>query len=162
MSSKPDVPASIAAPALDTELNAAAEPVHVQLQVPFHDCDPLFVVWHGRYFQYLEIARSALFARHHLDVEQIRALNYRMYVTDARCRYMFPLTYNDQFRVSARFTALRPLLRIAYEVHNLSAGRKTARAVTVLATTDGMGNLFPETPANLVERLQVLGRSHGA
>jgi acyl-CoA thioester hydrolase len=143
-------------------LGAAAQPVQVELKVPFHDCDPLFVVWHGRYFQYLEIARSALFARHRLDVEHVRGMNYRMYVTDARCRYMFPLSYNDVLRVSARFTSISPLLRIAYDLHNLTAGRKSARALTVMATTDVSGNLLTETPADVLERLQIMPKdTHG-
>ncbi len=131
-------------------------PVSVRIKVPFHDCDPLFVVWHGRYFQYLEVARSALFARHKVDVEDVRALNYRMYVTDVHCRYMHPLSYNDEAEITARFTALTPLFRIAYDVRNLTAQRRSARAVTVLATTDANGKLFPETPHDLLARVRAL------
>lgn len=131
-------------------------PVRVRIKVPFHDCDPLFVVWHGRYFQYLEVARSALFARHKVDVEDVRALNYRMYVTDVHCRYMHPLSYNDDVEITARFTALTPLFRIAYDVRNLTAQRRSARAVTVLATTDANGKLFPETPHALLSRVRAL------
>jgi acyl-CoA thioester hydrolase len=133
---------------------AALESASVEIQVPFHDCDPLFVVWHGRYFQYLEIARCQLFAKYALDVEQVRALSYRMYVTDARCRYLYPLTYNDRLRVTARFTATTPLFRVAYEIFNITANRKTARAVTVLATTDVAGKLLTETPDDLLTRLR--------
>lgn len=132
------------------------EAVSVKLKVPFHDCDPLFVVWHGRYLEYLEVARSALFARHRVDVEDVRALNYRMYVTDVHCRYLHPLSYNDEFSVSARFTALTPLIRIAYDVRNLTVNRKSARAVTVMATTDAQGKLFSETPHDLVARIRPL------
>ena len=32
----------------------------IELDVPFFDCDPLGVVWHGHYFKYLELARSAM------------------------------------------------------------------------------------------------------
>lgn len=130
------------------------EAVSVRLKVPFHDCDPLFVVWHGRYFEYLEIARSALFARHRVDVEHVRELNYRMYVTDAHCRYLHPLSYNDELSVTARFTALTPLIRVAYDVRNLSVNRKSARAVTVLATTDAQGKLLSETPHDLIARIR--------
>jgi acyl-CoA thioester hydrolase len=135
-------------------MSDALEAVSIELSVPFHDCDPLFVVWHGRYFQYLEIARSALFAKYALDVDHVRELNYRMYVTDARCRYLYPLTYNDRVRVIARFTATSPLLRVAYEVFNLTASRKSARAVTVLATTDVHGKLLTETPHDVLARLR--------
>ena len=89
-------------------------------------------------------------------VNDVRAMGYRMYVTDARCRYMFPLAYDEEFQVSARVTATRPLLRIAYEVRNLTHKRKAARAFTVLATTDGAGNLLTETPDDVVARLPAL------
>jgi acyl-CoA thioester hydrolase len=135
-------------------MSDALEAVSIELSVPFHDCDPLFVVWHGRYFQYLEMARSALFAKYTLDVADVRELNYRMYVTDARCRYLYPLTYNDRVRVNARFTATSPLLRVAYEVLNLTAGRKSARAVTAMATTDVNGKLLTETPHDVLARLR--------
>jgi acyl-CoA thioester hydrolase len=130
--------------------------VSVRIKVPFHDCDPLFVVWHGRYFEYLEVARSALFALHKVDVDDVRALNYRMYITDAHCRYMHPLSYNDEAEITARFTALTPLFRIAYDVRNVTVNRKSARAVTVLATTDASGKLLPETPHDLLARVRSL------
>jgi acyl-CoA thioester hydrolase len=138
----------------ESSLLPSRESASVTLKVPFHDCDPLFVVWHGRYLQYLEVARSALFARHHIDVEDVRGLGLRMYVTDVHCRYMHPLSYNDELRVSARFSAITPLLRISYEVLNLTANRKSARAVTVLATTDAAGKLLPETPHELLARIR--------
>jgi acyl-CoA thioester hydrolase len=137
--------------------SAAADPnvsVSVTIKVPFHDCDPLFVVWHGRYFEYLEVARCALFARFEIDVEHVRALGYRMYVTDAHCRYMHPLSYNDEACVTARFSALTPLLRISYDIRNVRVNRKSARAVTVLATTDAHGKLLPETPHDILERVR--------
>jgi acyl-CoA thioester hydrolase len=125
----------------------------VTLKVPFHDCDPLFVVWHGRYLEYFELARTALLERCRLDVPEIRALGFRMYVSDARCRYMFPLSYGDEVQVTASFTATRPLVRIAYDVRNLTRSRRSARGYTVLATTDAAGRLLPETPDAIFERL---------
>ena len=124
-----------------------------RFEVPFHHCDPLNVVWHGRYLEYFEVARQALFRKLELDVPKIRELGFRMYVTDARCRYMFPLHYADSFEVTARVTETRPFIRIAYDVRNLTHGRKSARATTTLATTDALGNLIPETPDAILARL---------
>ena len=31
-----------------------------RFDVPFHHCDPLNVVWHGRYLEYFEVARQKL------------------------------------------------------------------------------------------------------
>lgn len=125
----------------------------VELTVPFHDCDPLFVVWHGRYFQYFERARCALLAELSLDIPDVRAMGYRMYVTDVRCRYMYPLAYGDRFAVRARVARSSPLIRITYQITNLTHGRKSARGYTDLATTDATGALISSTPSMILERL---------
>ena len=126
----------------------------VRLRVPFHDCDPLQIVWHGRYFEYFELARTELFSTCGLDVPQFRELGYRMYVSDVRCRYTFPLAYGEDAEVNARLTATRPLLRVAYSVRNLSQNRASARGYCVLAVTDAEGKLCPETPDVIVDRLR--------
>lgn len=134
-------------------MKPAPHAVSVDLDIPFHDCDPLFVVWHGRYFEYLEAARTALMRACDLDIPAIRAMGYRMFIVDVRCRYTFPLTYGDTVRVSAWVLERSPLIRVAYDVQNLTKGRCSARATTALATTDGEGRLIPETPREIFERL---------
>lgn len=126
----------------------------IELSVPFHDCDPLFVVWHGHYYKYLELARTRLFQNCGLDVPDVREMGYRMYVTETRCRYMFPLSYNDRVRVTARFRETSPLLKITYTVTNLTHDRKSARARTDIATTDAAGNLLVTTPEQILACIQ--------
>lgn len=125
----------------------------VRGKVPFHDCDPLAIVWHGRYLEYFERARAELFAGFGLDVPEIRALGYRMVVVDVRCRYTHPLAYGEEFEVTARLKAARPLIRVVYNVRNLAQGRTSARGHCVLATTDARGSLFYETPEAIRARL---------
>ena len=136
-------------------MKARSQAVRVRLTVPFHDCDPLSVVWHGRYLEYFELARTELFAVHGIDVPQIRDLGFKMYVADVGCRYTSPLTYGDEVEVSARATAWKPMLRIVYSVRNLTRERRSARGFTALATTDAQGRLLPETPDAILERLFV-------
>lgn len=133
-----------------------SRPVHaisVRLVVPFHDCDPLFVAWHGRYLQYFEVARTALMKSCQLDVPDLIAMRCRMYVTEARCRYMFPLRYDDTFAVTAWFVPQAPLIKVAYDVTNETQGRRSARAFTTLALTDEGGALLPSIPPAIAERL---------
>jgi acyl-CoA thioester hydrolase len=129
--------------------------VEVFTRVAFHHCDPLAVAWHGRYFEWLEEARAALFASVGLEVHQIQALGHRMYMVEARCRYMAPLRYAERVRILAWFGAARPLIRVGYDLYNAESGRWSARASTVLAVTDRAGELLPSTPDAILERLPV-------
>jgi acyl-CoA thioester hydrolase len=130
-----------------------AHAIEHHVQVAFHHCDPLGVVWHGRYFEWFDEARAALFASVGLDVPEIRAHGHRLYVVETRCRYMVPLRYADEARVTAWFTGAQPLIRVAFDVRNERTSRWSARAATVLAVTDAAGELLPRTPDTLLARL---------
>jgi acyl-CoA thioester hydrolase len=128
--------------------------VSVSLEIPFHDCDPLFVAWHGRYFEYMEAGRQRLLAACSLDVPDLVNMGLRLFVTDARCRYMHPLTYGDRVTVTAWFAdVLAPLIKVVYDVFNDTRGRRSARAHTLLAVTDAEGSLLTELPAEVRARL---------
>ncbi len=135
-------------------MNAEFRRETVRLVVPFHDCDPMGIVWHGHYLKYFEHARTALFRRCGLDVPEVRDLGLRIYVADARLRFTHPLGYGDEIEVSAKTTATAPLLRIVYSVRNLTRQRRSARGNTVLAITDANGGLLQETPPEIAKRLR--------
>jgi acyl-CoA thioester hydrolase len=145
-------------------MTARPRPKHaitLELKVGLHHCDPLAVAWHGRYFEWLEVARTELFDSFGLDVPTIRSLGLLLYVVDARCRYMAPLRLGERARVTAWVAAIEPLLRVAYEIHNLDTGRWAARATTVLAATAADGTLLASPPAELLARLPVEVRGGG-
>lgn len=128
----------------------------VQFTVPFHDCDPLNVVWHGNYLRYFELARTKLFQENQIDVPDIRAMGYKMFVSETHCRYLFPLQYNDLVEVTASFTRIDALIRVSFVVENLTHKRKSARAYTELATTDWEGRLLTTLPEVLHARMPLL------
>ena len=127
--------------------------VEISTLVAFHQCDPLGIAWHGRYFEWLEEARTALFASFNLDVPEIAELGHRMFVVEAKCRYMVPFSYGERVNVRAWFIAAEPLIRVGYDLYNEASGRWSARAMTLLATTDHAGELLPKTPDAVLERL---------
>ncbi len=131
--------------------------ITIERTAAFHECDALGIVWHGRYAEWFDVARTELFRSVDLDVPRIRELGHRMVVTETRCRYMAPLAYGRRFRVTAWFSAAAPLIRVGFDVHDVrddgAPGRWCARAVTVLATTEPDGRLLPSTPAAIVERI---------
>jgi acyl-CoA thioester hydrolase len=127
--------------------------IAIDLDVAFHDVDALRVVWHGHYYKYFELARTALFRSRKLDVPDLIALDYSFVVIESKCRHSFPLRYGDRFRVSAYFKDVEYRLHIAFEVENLTAERRAAKGHTLLATLDGQGKLLFGTPAAILQRL---------
>jgi acyl-CoA thioesterase FadM len=66
---------------------------------------------------------------------------------------MVPLVYGETARVTAWFSAVTPLIRVAYDVYDCADVKWCARATTVLATTDAAGLLLMRTPDAILERL---------
>ena len=128
--------------------------VSVEHSVGFQECDPLGVVWHGRYVEWFEAGRTALFRSIDLDIPVIRAMNYRMFVVEQKCRYMAPLGYGDTAVIHSWFGDLSPLIHVRYDVLDAAGGRWCARASTTLAVTDARGELLAETPADMLARLE--------
>ena len=127
--------------------------VHLEFEVPFHDVDVLGIVWHGHYYKYMELGRTALLRARGLDVREIRDLGHRLLVVDSHCRHTFPLHYADRVRVNAWFVSVAPRLVVAYRIRNLTQDRCSARGQTILVTTDADGRMLPETPDALLQRL---------
>lgn len=127
--------------------------VRVELEVPFHDVDPLLVAWHGHYFKYFEIARTALQRRHRIDAPDLVHLGYHWYVIETRARHVAPLRYGERFEVRAWFCETDPRIGIAYEAKSLASGKRAARGVTVLVNTRPDGELLLETPRVILDRI---------
>lgn len=122
--------------------------------VPFHDCDPLGIVWHGHYYKYLELGRTELFKRYRLDMRDFIDLGYRLVMIETRCRHAFPLRYDERFRVHAWLQDVEQRLRIAYQIDNVTRERRAARAWTTLVVTTRDDEMLMETPDEILARIR--------
>lgn len=130
-------------PAEPTPLRERTTPAEatVRLQVPFHDLDPLQVVWHGNYLKYFEIARQELFDRAGLDL-------YRMHldagtvfpIVRTAVKHIHPLRFRDVFDCKARAVEARSKLVLDFEIVLVPDGTLCARGRTeqVAVTMPGM------------------------
>ena len=128
----------------------------IELEVPFHDVDAGRRVWHGHYYRYFELARTALLRDCDLDLGESSPIGkqYEFVVIESRCRHAGPLRYGDRFRVSAWFRDVDRRIMIAYEIWNMTLNCRTARGHTALATLDGSGVMFRETPDEILDRIR--------
>lgn len=76
-----------------------------------------------------------------------------MYVSEVRCRYTAPLRYGDELKVWAWFSELGPVLKISYDIENVTTRRKCVRAFTRLALTDAAGRFLAALPENVAALL---------
>lgn len=139
-----------AAPSLP--LGRRLHEVAVEGEVPFHDVDGMRIVWHGHYFKYFELARTALLRAVDLDVGTLIGPRYRFAVIESKCRYAWPLRYGERFRCAAWVEDFHRRLMIRYEITNLTAARRAARGHTVLAILDENDALLLETPREIASR----------
>ena len=72
-------------------MNLRLHETSIEHEVPFHDVDLTRRVWHGHYYKYLELARTALFRTIGLDDEALIPRQFSLYVIETHCRYVFPL-----------------------------------------------------------------------
>ncbi len=128
--------------------------VSVELEVPFHDVDMLRVVWHGNYYKYFEVARTALLRKYQLDGQRLVDTGYMFLVIESHCRHTFPLVFGDKFRVGAAFKDLDYRLQMEFEVYNLTQDKRSAYGYTTLATVDREGKLQLRTPDVILQRIQ--------
>ena len=134
--------------------SAAAESAEtIELEIPFHDVDSVGIVWHGHYYKYLEIARTALLRARGLDARDLIALGFGMVMIESRCRHVAPLRYGDRARVTAWLRDVSHRICIGYEIRRVADGARVARAQTVLATVTLDGRLLLSTPPAIAERL---------
>lgn len=126
----------------------------IELLIPFHDLDPVNIVWHGNYAKYFEQARCALLQTFDYNYDQMRASGYLWPVIDLHMRYIKPLHFNQKVRVKASLKEWEYRLKIDYLISDVATGMRLAKGssiqVAVDAATKEMCLLSPRV---LFERL---------
>jgi acyl-CoA thioester hydrolase len=103
----------------------------VKFKVPFHDVDPMQVVWHGNYLKYFEIARSGLFESLGIDLYNIYLKSgYLFPIIRSAIKYIYPLRYNDEFICSAAVVEVRRKIIVDFEIRLASNNILCARGRT--------------------------------
>lgn len=126
--------------------------------VPFHDVDSMNVVWHGNYFKYFEIARTAYFRRIGFDVAEMIQSGYVWPVIESHCRYVAPLLYGMAVEVTATLSDVDHRIKFLYTIVDSKTRRRMTTGHTVQAMVKRRtGELCLVTPPVLLKRLRPNG-----
>ncbi len=125
----------------------------ITMEVPFHDIDILGIAWHGHYYKYFELARTALYRSCDFDVQQMHQLGYIFPVIESQCRYVQPLKYGQRVRVSATLKEYLSYIRIAYVVADAESGKRMAYGHTKQAVCTPDGNMLMAVPDEVIDAI---------
>ena len=127
-----------------------------ETQVQFFDLDRMEVVWHGRYVNYLEIARSELLNSINYNYAQMKASGYFWPVIDMHLRYIASATFGQRLKLRAEIVEWENRLKIKYLITDSATGRRLARASTTqVAVEMATQEMCFVSPPVLFEKLGV-------
>jgi acyl-CoA thioester hydrolase len=126
------------------------------MQVQFYDLDPMEVVWHGRYVQYLEVVRCALLDKIGYNYTQMKASGYAWPVIDMQLRYIGSATFGQRLTLRADIVEYESRLTINYLITDAATGKRLTRASTTMVAVDiASGEMCFVSPPVLFEKLGI-------
>jgi acyl-CoA thioester hydrolase len=138
--------------------DASRTPVSVEITgtVPFHDLDPMGVVWHGNYYRYFDRARFALFHARGVDLYRYSLSSRILFpITRTATKHIVPLRYGDRFTCRATLVEAIYKIVLAFEVRLADEDTlcATCRSEQVAVGTPGMEMRF-EIPPEIRQALE--------
>jgi len=127
-----------------------------EVVVQFYDLDPMQVVWHGNYVQYLEIVRCELFNQIGYNHEEMKASGFAWPVIDLHIRYAGPAQFNQKLKLQAEIVEWENRLKINYVISDAQSGKRLTRASTTQVAVDmANGTMCFVSPPILLKKLGV-------
>jgi acyl-CoA thioester hydrolase len=135
----------------------AGDPIEteVEVEVPFHDADPMGVTWHGNYFRYLEAARSALLSKIGYGYAEMSSSGYLWPIVDARIKYVKPTRFGQLLKIKATLEEYENRLKIAYTITDSRTGELVTKASTTQVAVGKVdGEMCFCSPQVLVDKVR--------
>ena len=140
---------------MERSRTAAALTAEVEIDVLFHDADPMGVTWHGNYFRYLESARAALLGKIGYSYPQMLESGFFWPVVEARIKYLRPTSFGQRLAVRATLEEYENRLKIAYVIRASESGeRVTTASTTQVAVDKERGEMCFTSPQVLLDKVR--------
>lgn len=126
-----------------------------EIAIPFHHVDVMEVAWHGRYVEYLEIARGVLLDKISYNYGAMRDSGFAWPVTELKLRYVRPAAFGQRVRVRATLVEYELRLKIKYVVEDAATGATLTKGHTVQVPVDlETKEMVLGAPRALLDRLE--------
>ncbi|WP_144393750.1 acyl-CoA thioesterase [Pleionea sediminis] len=126
----------------------------VSITIPFHDVDPMRIVWHGHYVKYFEIARCELLKKIEYDYPQMAESGYLWPVVDLKIKYVKAIEYGDLINVTASLIEYENRIKIQYRISNESGDVITKGQTTQVAVNAKTQELEFCSPQILIDNVK--------
>ena len=124
----------------------------VCIKAQFYDLDPMQVVWHGNYPRFLEEARCALLDLIGYNYLEMERSGFAWPIVDMRLKYVRPVKFAQQVKVTATLLEYETRLRIAYRITNIDTGETLTKAETTqFPVSISTGQVSLSSPDPLVD-----------
>lgn len=126
-----------------------------EMDIPFFDVDSLWIVWHGHYVKYLEVARCALLDAIGYDYTVMRRHGFAFPVVKLDVKYVKPAAFRQRVRVECALTEYESALKIHYRITDAADGRLLTKASTMqVAVCAESGEMQFQTPPSWQEAVR--------
>ena len=124
------------------------------LKIPFFDCDPMAICWHGHYVKYFELARCDLFDKIDYNYRTMRDSGYSWPIIDLQIRYMQPMQFEQNIVIEAGIVEYENYLKIKYEIRDQKSEQRLTKGTSKqVAVTIADAEMQIVSPAILREKL---------
>lgn len=100
----------------------------LDFRIPFNDCDPMRVVWHGNYLRYFEQVRAELFRNWKFTYDDMFAAGYVFPVAKFSIKYISPAKFDERVRAEVSAEDNDICLDLRYALRSLDSGKILAKA----------------------------------
>lgn len=117
------------------------------LKPAFQDLDIMNVVWHGRYWQFIETARNALFQKIGYSYPEMIATGYQYPIVQADIKYIRPITLEQDFYIISDLLEFENRIKIQFHFYDGKTNQLLCQASsTQVAMVTGEQHLQFVTP----------------
>ena len=125
--------------------------ITIPYEIPFHDVDSFGIVWHGHYYKYFELARTALYRSLGFDIEDMNNMGFVFPVIESHCRYSSALKYGQPVNIGAKFSAWDHYIQIQYRISEAGSDQRIASGHTKQAVCDKSGQMLTVVPDEIIK-----------